>query len=528
MPAPTRQRRIACLIAALLVLAAMPMPASAAVLDFGNDPPLATYGVDGSNQPGFIVSYQNGSLSTLEAWVNESDNRKLVRANEQWNRAVVAAPSWHVDDLGLIATAASTLTTQLATESWVLDVTPNYEVSLDRPEAVRADEFDAPRIGITRLNDPDHPTDGVAFSDDVNETTLRDARDAIGADNVSADGTNRTLAIVDTGANVANGQVFGNGTDNSTIRILNASENTMTNESVNISAGNYSAVADGNGHGSWVAAAAAANHSDAEYDGVAPDADLLIYKALDDDGSGTTAAITEAIRLAADEDADVVGLSLGSPLYNKAFQEAVEYATDNGTAVVVAAGNSRLSRGANIATPADIEGVLSVGATNSANASHAESAYFSQVGPDPGTEDDSGGVTAGAGVDVGAPGMELVAKTADESGAVANDTLSGTSMAQPLVAGGLIAALDANSTLRDLDPSGQHAEVRKAARPVANASAVEVGNGLVAVDNLKNGTHPATEQAGAMDDAAATRNAYYRTESATSGGIFAQLFHEVT
>lgn len=487
-------------------------------------------------QPSVIVEYSD--RSALAAWANESGNRELVEMYPAANQSVIAAPAWVTQEGdGLLASlqhiqagGIDALTTApLETESFVEAVYPNYRVSLpERPDALTVDSFNAPTDAFTieRLA-PSHPTEGMAFADEVNTTTLDEATDTIGADNVTAPAPGQDIAVIDTGANTANGRLFGNGTAGSPIRIVNASKNLITNESVNVSSGNYDAIADGSDslHGTWTAAAAAGSPSNASYRAIANESELLVLKALKDSGSGSTADIAAAIRYAADQDADVISMSLGAPLSNPALREAIDYAHDNGVqAVVAAAGNSRVRRGANIASPADYGPVITVGATTTNDsAADVRSAFFSQAGPDPGTTDNSRLKTAGAMPDVAAPGFKIELRVADSSGNVIARQLSGTSMSTPSVASGVAAAFAQNATLASAENGTVHESVTASARSANDTARVEVGHGVFAADNLIDGTTPATSQTEAMSESARQRQAFYESNSDAQGGIFADF-----
>ncbi len=103
---------------------------------------------------------------------------------------------------------------------------------------------------------------------------------------------------------------------------------------------------DVDGHGTAVAGIAAAKAGNGiGIAGVAPDAQLLIAKALDDDGVGTTVDINNAIRWVVDKGAKVVNLSLGDTdqvyvsLVGTSLQSGIEYAWSRGAVPVLAAGN---------------------------------------------------------------------------------------------------------------------------------------------------------------------------------------------
>lgn len=110
---------------------------------------------------------------------------------------------------------------------------------------------------------------------------------------------------------------------------------------------------DKNGHGTHVAGIAAAATNNGEgVAGVAPDARLLIVKALEQscDVTGCTASgnatdVAAAIAYAADKGAAVINLSLGNSaqsIFGPAFQSALDYAWNKGSIPVLAAGNDFL------------------------------------------------------------------------------------------------------------------------------------------------------------------------------------------
>jgi subtilisin family serine protease len=110
---------------------------------------------------------------------------------------------------------------------------------------------------------------------------------------------------------------------------------------------------DDNGHGSHVAGIAAAATNNGEgVAGVAPDARLLVLKALaqscDVQGctaSGTADDVARAITYAADHGAAVINLSLGNStqaVLGAAFQDALDDAWSKGVIPVLAAGNDFL------------------------------------------------------------------------------------------------------------------------------------------------------------------------------------------
>ena len=100
---------------------------------------------------------------------------------------------------------------------------------------------------------------------------------------------------------------------------------------------------DDNGHGAHmygtIAGTGAADNG--QYKGVAPNATLMVAKVLDKNGVGSSSAEISAIDWAVQNHADVISLSLGSPVHVQAVDDAVDNAINAGIVVVIAAGNNR-------------------------------------------------------------------------------------------------------------------------------------------------------------------------------------------
>ena len=175
---------------------------------------------------------------------------------------------------------------------------------------------------------------------------------------------------------------------------------------------------DGDGHGTHVAGTIAGADDGEGITGVAPDASIMPIRVLDDEGYGYTSDIIAGIRWAADNDADVINLSLGGGGYSQAMADAVAYASDLGSVVVMAAGNDGGQSPMYPAAHAETHGIA-VGAVDQ----EKSLASFSN----------RAGLTF---LDyVTAPGVDIFSSTPNGN----YDYYSGTSMASPHVAG--IAAL---------------------------------------------------------------------------------------
>ncbi len=192
---------------------------------------------------------------------------------------------------------------------------------------------------------------------------------------------------------------------------------------------------DGNGHGTHTAGIAAAVTNNARgIAGMAPEATIYAVRVLDESGSGTLQNVANGIIHAADNGADVINLSLGSPNDSITLKEAVDYAWNKGVVVVAAAGNDG---SAQPTYPAYYSDAIAVAATDSDESKASFSNY-------------------GNWVDVAAPGVNIYSTYTDGGYA----SLSGTSMATPHVAG-LAGLLDAQGRQRFGNPGGH----RKHRRP---------------------------------------------------------------
>ncbi|MGD8779874.1 MAG: S8 family serine peptidase [Ignavibacteria bacterium] len=118
----------------------------------------------------------------------------------------------------------------------------------------------------------------------------------------------------------------------------------------------------------------------------------------------------DGIKYAADNGANVINCSWGGSAYSQANQEVIDYAISKGALVVAAAGNDNE---AEVNYPARYSGVLSVGSSDS----HDVKSGFSNYG---------------IGLDVVAPGSEVLSTWQEEDGYIFG---SGTSFSSPLAAG---------------------------------------------------------------------------------------------
>ncbi|HET8951722.1 MAG TPA: S8 family serine peptidase, partial [Solirubrobacteraceae bacterium] len=202
-------------------------------------------------------------------------------------------------------------------------------------------------------------------------------------------------------------------------------------------------VGAGDPHGTHVAGiAAAATDNGIGVAGTAPDAQLLAVKVLGEEG-GSFEEIAAGIRWSADQGADVINLSLGALPGVQALEitgviadarDAIAYAREKGSVVVIAAGNEFASL---CASPSFNDGALCVTSTDR----NELKSSFSNFGVKP----DMHVVAAPGGAALLACEDDIVSTVppAAENGACEEtegyDYYAGTSMATPHVSG--VAAL---------------------------------------------------------------------------------------
>lgn len=168
---------------------------------------------------------------------------------------------------------------------------------------------------------------------------------------------------------------------------------------------------DDNGHGTHCAGTANGVDNSVGVVGVSTQADLYGVKVLDSGGSGSFSDIAAGIKWVADQGIDVGSMSLGGSSGTTELQDACQYAVNNGTMLVAAAGNDGTCCDC-VGYPAAYSTVMAVSATDS----NDDIASFSSTGPE---------------VEIAAPGVDVYS-TYNDGG---YNTLSGTSMACPHVAG---------------------------------------------------------------------------------------------
>ncbi|MFE7600337.1 S8 family peptidase [Streptomyces sp. NPDC057494] len=260
-----------------------------------------------------------------------------------------------------------------ATEARRLAADPAV-ASVEQNRIVRADatQTDAP-WGLDRIDQANLPLSGTYTYPD-------------------SAGGGVTAYVIDTGVRITHAEIAG--------RAVNGYD-AVDGDSV---------AQDGNGHGTHVATTIAGSTY-----GVAKAAKIVAVRVLDNNGSGTTAGVIAGIDWVTAHHAAgapaVANLSLGGGA-STALDNAVKNSIADGVTYAVAAGNSGTN--ASSSSPARVAAALTVGATSNTDAKASWSNY-------------------GSVLDLFAPGVSITAgwNTSD----TATNTISGTSMATPHVAG---------------------------------------------------------------------------------------------
>lgn len=301
-------------------------------------------------------------------------------------------------------------------------------------------------------------TSGIAriWLDGVRKATLDRSTGQIGAPAAwarSFDGTGVKIAVVDSGIDATHPDLAG--------RV--------------VAERNFSAAPDARdrlGHGTHVASTAAGTGAkDSRFKGVAPGAQLISAKVLDDRGSGDDSGIIAGVDWAVAQGADIINMSLGgtdTPGIDPMEAQINKLSAEKGVLFAVSAGNNGPGRGT-VGSPGSADAALTVGAVDDNDAI----ADFSAVGPRTGDQ--------AVKPDITAPGVAITAAAAagtegqDPPGYATHD---GTSMASPHVAG-------AAAILKQKNPTWTGAQIKAVLTGSAKGGAHSVfqqGAGRLAVD----------------------------------------------
>jgi subtilisin family serine protease len=167
---------------------------------------------------------------------------------------------------------------------------------------------------------------------------------------------------------------------------------------------------DDNCHGTHCTGILVAENNDIGMVGVCPKAKVMPVKVLNSKGSGNLLDVAKGVVWAADNGADIITMSLGSPMKVQQVRKAIQYAASKGIPTFVAAGNAGNTK--EVFYPANYPETIAIGAIDE----NFNRAKFSNTGRN---------------LDFMAPGVDIFSTVPDNWYA----TLSGTSMACPFAVG---------------------------------------------------------------------------------------------
>ncbi len=180
---------------------------------------------------------------------------------------------------------------------------------------------------------------------------------------------------------------------------------------------------DDQGHGTYVAGIAAADTNNAiGIAGICQGCQILPVKVLNSEGSGSAAGVAQGIQYAADQNAQIISMSLGFPSNcgcSQTVANAINYAYERGSLLIAASGNDGDKE--RLSYPAASPRVMSVGASNH-------------------NDQEAGFSNRSSYLDIMAPGEEIYSLDPENG----YRTASGTSAAAPHVSGvaGLVLSVE--------------------------------------------------------------------------------------
>ncbi|MDW5300057.1 MAG: S8 family peptidase [Sedimentibacter sp.] len=294
------------------------------------------------------------------------------------------------------------------------------------------------------------------------------ARNVVGADlilNTGYTGKNVTVAIIDTGVSPHADLMY------PTSRIVGFKD------FVN----NETKFYDDNGHGTHCAGILAGNgySSKGKYKGIAPEANILSIKVLDENGNGNTSDILSTVQWIIENKevykTRIINFSLGAIAQYRERRDplvkAANRAIDNNLIVIAAVGNSGPMRNT-ILAPATSRHVISVGALNdnrTEEINNGNIAEFSSRGPT---------IDRIRKPDLIAPGVNIMSLSNKNLTGYTN--LSGTSMSAPMVSGAAALLLNEN-------PNYTHFDIKRKlvnACTKIKASSYEQGAGILDISKI--------------------------------------------
>jgi serine protease AprX len=289
------------------------------------------------------------------------------------------------------------------------------------------------------------------------------------------------VAVVDSGVN--NNSDFSGASGGNRV-VARAKFNSNTNSMV-----------DGYGHGTHVAGIIGGNgyNSSGNYMGVAPQVNLINVKVSDDTGNALISDVVNGLQWvfnnAATYNIRVVNLSLNSTMAASyqvdPLDAAVETLWNAGIVVVVSAGNNGTTNSGVLYAPANDPFAITVGAVDdmgTASTSDDTRASFSAYGTEA-ISATSGLNTTITKPDLVAPGVNITSVLASSTSTLAQThpanvvgssyfTMSGTSMAAPVVAGVAALLLQSNPSLT---PNQVKYRLTSTATPLASTTGTGAG-----------------------------------------------------
>ncbi|WP_458205538.1 S8 family serine peptidase [Haladaptatus sp. NG-SE-30] len=208
-----------------------------------------------------------------------------------------------------------------------------------------------------------------------------------------------TIAVVDTGAQYDHPDLAGNYKSDPGYDFVDSDSDP------------YPDVPQDEYHGTHVSGCAAAVVDNGTGVAGQGNSSLINGRALDENGSGSTSDIADAVEWATDQGADIINMSLGGGGYTSTMKNGVSYAQNNGVLTICAAGNDGTS---SVSYPAAYSECMAISAVDD----NENLASFSNYGSE---------------IELAAPGVNVLSTTTETRGSY--EELSGTSMATPVTSG---------------------------------------------------------------------------------------------
>jgi subtilisin family serine protease len=414
-----------------------------------------------------LVMFQpNRKPKEIERLISNAIGAKVVHSRDfraagpDVAEAFAEAGALSLDRLGIVVIKApegdgiSVAATTLRARKEVVEVRPEFWMHV----LAGWDERYAAwvRDGLSLLADPALrallPPGGIAapsFIPVAEQVSATWGLTAMGVDRSTFSGAGIKIAVLDTGLDLVHPDFAGRS-------IVSASF--VPGEDVQ----------DVQGHGTHVIGTACGPLAPAEQVryGVAYEAEIHVGKVLNNAGSGTERWILAGIEWAVESKCEIISLSLGRAVQpgeppDPFYERAGEYALENGSLIIAAAGNESWRQYNSIrpvTSPANAASIMAVAAVDA----KMKVANFSCGGINP----------AGGEVNIAGPGVDVLSSVPVPRN---YDRFSGTSMATPHVAG--IAALLAQSD-KSLRGKALWTALERGARNIGHP-ARDVGWGLV-------------------------------------------------